>query len=100
MVNMHTFYKQKSGVTHFDSLKAWYVLNLNIDTSSDSSLHKSYIGLLNVLGLCQIVSEPTRITPTSTSILDHVIVSMKEKVIGSGVVGVGLSDHLVTYCAH
>ena len=74
--------------------------DLNIDfKNSETSLYKSLTGLLDLNGLSQIIDEPTRITPTSSSILDHVIVSMKEKIKGSGVIGVGFSDHLITFCS-
>ena len=92
--------KLEQSLSKVDPRSELYIMgDMNIDTSSESSLHKSYVSLLDVLGLCQIISEPTRITPTSSSTLDHIIVSMGERVTGSGVVGVGLSDHLVTYCS-
>ena len=39
--------------------------------------------------------------PTTASILDHVIVNtnLKDKVKEQGVIDVGFSDHLVTYCS-
>ena len=74
--------------------------DLNIDVGNHlSSLSRSYSTLLNVFGLSQLIKEPTRITPTTSSFIDHVIVSAKERVRDYGVLCVGLSDHLVTFCS-
>ena len=45
-----------------------------------------------------MIKEPTRITPTYSSILDVIIVSDEEKISQSGVIPIGISDHFLTYC--
>ena len=50
-----------------------------------------------MLGLHQIRSTPTRITPTSVSLLDVVIADNPASVVDSGTLDVALSDHLVCY---
>ena len=53
------------------------------------------------MGFTQLINEPTRLTPTTASILDHVIVNtnLRDKVKEHGVIDVGFSDHLITYCS-
>ena len=41
---------------------------------------------------------PTRITKTSTSLLDHVLTNSADRVSQFGVVDTGLSDHQLIYC--
>ena len=38
-------------------------------------------------------------TPTTASIIDHVIVSMKDKIKECGVIASGFSDHFITFCS-
>ena len=47
--------------------------------------------------LLQLINEPTRITETSSSLLDVVITSHPERIINSGVSHLGLSDHSLVY---
>ena len=44
------------------------------------------------------IAEPTRITPTSNSLLDHILCNNKEKICQSGTIPIGLSDQFLTYC--
>ena len=52
---------------------------------------------IQTLGLHQIISTPTRITPTSVSLLDVMIVDNPASVVDSGTLDVALSDHLICY---
>ena len=49
-------------------------------------------------GLKQLLTLPTRITKTSTSLLDHVLTNSADRVSQFGVVDTGLSDHQLIYC--
>ena len=46
-----------------------------------------------------MVNEPTRVTPTTSSTLDHVVTNLRGRVKQVGVIAFGFSDHLVTYCS-
>ena len=63
-----------------------------------SSFCRSYINVLDLFGLTQIINSATRMTQHSASLLDHIICNQKEKICYSGVLTFGLSDHLATYC--
>ena len=63
-----------------------------------SSSCKSYTNLLKLFDLEQIIAEPTRVTPTSSSLLDYILCNNKEKLCQSGTMPIGLSGHFLTYC--
>ena len=63
-----------------------------------SNIFKSYNNVLKLFDLDQIITEPTRITNTTTSLLDHILCDNKEKICKSGTISVGLSDPFLTYC--
>ena len=48
-------------------------------------------------GLKQLITSPTRITMTWTSLLDHIFTNSRERVSQSGEADVGLSDHQMMY---
>ena len=50
------------------------------------------------MNLKQLINEPTRITTTSSSTIDLIMVSNNDKISKSGVITLGLSDHFMTYC--
>ena len=47
--------------------------------------------------LTQIINDPTRITESTESLLDVCITSSSEKIISSGVIHLGISDHSLIY---
>ena len=44
-----------------------------------------------------VINEPTRVTKSTKSILDVCITSSRDKIIPSGVVHLGISDHSLIY---
>ena len=51
----------------------------------------------NLYQISQLINEPTRVTETSSLLLDLVIMSHSERIINSGVSHLGLSDHSLVY---
>ena len=47
--------------------------------------------------LSQLINEPTRVTLTTSSLIDHVVTNTPEKISQSGVVHTGISDHSLIY---
>ena len=72
--------------------------DMNICLLRKSPFSKKYIDLLNLYGLSQLIDEPTRVTPTCSSLLDHVICSKENNVSQHGVIDLGISDHSFTFC--
>ena len=50
------------------------------------------------LHLTQLIKDPTRITPQTTSLLDIIMISSSSKVKRSGIRDIGISDHCMIYC--
>ena len=68
---------------------------MNIDMSTPTNaITKEYQSLLDMFDLHQIINEPTRITHTSRSIIDHIVVNSPTNIAASGVIPCSIvSDH-------
>ena len=49
--------------------------------------------------LRQLIKDPTRITEDSETLVDHVNTSNRDKIVSSGVIHTGLSDHSMVYAS-
>ena len=67
--------------------------DFNIDTLKSSPLKGRWSELYDHFRLVQIISEPTRVTSTTETLIDHIYVSDDIPVVYTGVVKYGLSDH-------
>lgn len=73
--------------------------NYNVDKNIHlSSMTKHFNTLCNTSGLTQLIKDFTRTTKTCKSILDLILVSEPDKIVCSGVLPVGISDHDLIYC--
>ena len=52
---------------------------------------------LLIYGLSQLISEPTRITPNTGTLIDFCITNSPEKIVNSGVLHLGISDHSLVF---
>nr|CAI5861793.1 unnamed protein product [Callosobruchus analis] len=69
--------------------------DFNVNVLIDNKLNDC----LQTYGLKQIITEPTRITETSATLLDPIFVSNIEKVIANGTVNADtFSDHAMAFC--
>ena len=48
--------------------------------------------------LTEIIRDPTRITSTASSLLDHILTNAEKRISQKGVIDVGLPNHLLIYC--
>ena len=62
----------------------------NVPTSKLNSIYELH-------QLSQLINEPTRVTLTTSSLIDHVVTNTPEKISHSGVVHTGISDHSLIY---
>ena len=51
-----------------------------------------------MFGLKQLIEVPTRVTCSTSIIIDHILASFPDRVSQQGVIDVGLSDHQIIYC--
>lgn len=74
--------------------------DVNVDLLVDGSKQCKLTDIASSYQLHQLISEPTRVTENSETLLDHVYVSNMSKVVSSKVLPLSLSDHyavLLTY---
>ena len=55
------------------------------------------INIFDIYGLSQLITEPTRVTPDSKTLIDLCITNSPEKVTNSGVIHLGISDHSLVF---
>ena len=72
--------------------------NNNLVSATASNNVKSYLQFCTMFGLTQIMKSPTRIACSSTSLIDHILPSLPDRISQEGVMTVGLSDHQLIYC--
>ena len=64
----------------------------------NSDLLPKYKELCQTFLLKEIIQEPTRVTSSTSYLLDHILINSGWKVSQKGVIDVGLSDHQFIYC--
>jgi exonuclease III len=72
--------------------------DLNYDYKFDETLSDNPIHLMeNLFGMKQIIQSPTRVTTTSSTLIDIILTSCPERHAYTGVQDISLSDHFMTY---
>ena len=72
--------------------------DLNCDGLKNNCVeYKTMDRFLNEMNLTQLIKSPTRITDSTQSLLDVILVSSKSIVYRSGVLLTSISDHLLVY---
>jgi hypothetical protein len=72
--------------------------DINIDLLTRSSIAKRYEGLLSAHGLFQCINKPTRVTPYSSTLIDHIITNSRQSIAMSDSYFAAISDHNVVAC--
>ena len=77
-----------------------YIFQKNNLLQSQSILSdiKKYYEFCTMFGLKQLVEVPTRVTCSSSTIIDHILASFPNRVSVQVVIDPGLSDHQIIYC--
>ena len=71
------------------------LVNFNIDTLKP---HSCWDSTLVVFGFVQLINSPTRTTPTSTSLIDHIYTNNPSAVVTTDVSDLRISDHNPISC--
>ena len=72
--------------------------DLNINYKIDEDLYKNHIFLLEQLfDMTQLIKDPTRVTSTSSSLIDIILTTCPSQHSGPGVYKSALSDHYLIY---
>ena len=87
-------------ISTINSIKDKNELALLGDFNKDWADRSSYTAknAIRNLNLTQLISEPTRVTPTSQSLLDWILVSHPNRYIKSGIMSDCFSDHCTIFC--
>lgn len=68
--------------------------DVNINLLEQTRLRDEFLTLLTSNNFCNVIVPPTRVTTTSSTLIDVFVTNCEESLISAGVLGYGLSDHL------
>ena len=71
--------------------------DFNIDILKDSTLKQKWTDVFEMFDLEQIIQQPTRVTQSTQTLIDHIYVSRDTKLLHQCVVEFNLSDHKPVY---
>ena len=63
-----------------------------------SSDIKNYHQFCTMHGLKQLIKSPTRVTFSTSTLIDHILASFPSRISQEGVIAVGISDHQLIFC--
>ena len=72
-------------------------MNTNLLPGVADSNSSKLINVCEIFGLSQLITEPTRVTALSQSLIDLCITNTPDKIVRSGVMPLGISDHSLVY---
>ena len=73
-------------------------LNLNKTGCNQHPHAKDYLNILSSNAAFPLITKPTRITSTSSTLLDHFITNIIQNTLLLGILRSDLSDHFPTFC--
>ena len=81
-----------------EHVEHYFIGDMNCDLLSSDNIHaRALLSITEMYGLKQLIDEPTRITPSTSTLIDLIFTSHQDNVICSGVSHVGISDHSLVY---
>ena len=82
-----------------ENLEYYLLGDLNVDfmSTSESSNRQKVKEILDIYEIEQLINEPTRITATSSTLIDLCLTNMPTNTFKSGVIHLSISDHSLTY---
>ena len=72
--------------------KAYLAISSTLETN-----FKKYREFCSTFSLIQLIESPTRITSTSSSLIDHILTNAIDKISNSGIINIGVSDHQLIF---
>ena len=73
-------------------------ININIFPTGRTSLATDYVNLVHSFGGIFLVTEPTRVTDKTSSLIDHIITNVTQHKLQSGIILSDISDHYPIAC--
>jgi len=90
-INNHPVYKKASEIILLGDL------NINLLNHDKHQQTQNYLETLLDHGMLPLITLPTRITPTSSTLIDHIFTSLKHDSFDSGIIYSAISDHLAIF---
>ena len=72
-------------------------MNADMASTNYANNVRQLINIADIYGLHQLISEPTRITDKSSTLIDLIYTNFPERVVCSGVAHISISDHSLVY---
>ena len=72
-------------------------MNTNLLPGVADSNSSKLINVCEIFGLSQLITAPTRVTAHSQSLIDLCVTNTPDKIVRSGVMPLGISDHSLVY---
>ena len=74
--------------------------DINVDLSSNhhSLSQNDYLRTIKSNGFSTLITNPTRVTTTSQTIIDHILINVHDSVLTPGVFSNKLADHYLIFC--
>ena len=66
--------------------------NIDVSQTIDQKIY-DYLSMIESIGMQQVISSPTRVTNSTSSVIDHVYTNVYNVAIHSGVIETDVSDH-------
>ena len=63
-----------------------------------SSQTKKHLEFCKTFGLKQLIKSPTKVTPNTSTLMDHILTNMNERNTLCGLTNIGLSDNQMIFC--
>ena len=63
-----------------------------------SSETKKYLEFFKTFGLKQIIKSLTRVTTSTSTLIDQMLINTNEKITQCGLIDIGLSSHQIIFC--
>ena len=73
--------------------------NINISMNRRSSYAQNYLDMLASNSMCPIITQPTRVADTSSTIIDHIITNCTSYSILPGIIKSDVTDHYPVFCS-
>jgi hypothetical protein len=98
-VSHFTELEQMIGSFDAENLEHYLLGDLNVDfmSTSESSNRQKVKKILDIFEIEQLVNEQTRITATSSTLVDLCLTNMPTNTFKSGVLHLSISDHSLIY---
>ena len=72
--------------------------NCDLSSGSPDSNSRCIQNLYQLFSFKQLIDEPTRVTLTSSTLIDHIVTTSIDNILESGVHTLSLSGHYMVFC--